>query len=679
MPHSPRFATPAILTAALLLAACESPQTPTVATRQADDPVFDRSGPSGSPTLVYLPEGRSIRGEDLRNIQPVSGTVQASAVVPGVTVSIFYPTGGQTGFGACWMGVQVDAAGNVYPNNGNLWRILPNGVMVDGVGDANFFATGGIGFFFVLDEPAGRLYNAARTSVRSAPFTHGAVYSDFVGGVFEGRGIAKGRGPFAGDLFVSSTFPDRVNKVTLAPLAVSTFSSGAVFHFPEAVASAPDGSVYTNNFSPRSVVKTTAAGVSTTFAVAGPGEFDGRMVAVDNSGNVYWQSGPRIKKYNSSGALLGELPGPPDGSNFLTLMGSAWDSQGNLYVVDNSWCKRIYKISFASVPPNQPPAVDVAFASGVEGSPVTLAATVNDPDGDPLTVTWNFGDGTPNVAQTGVSNGPISVVHTYANNRNFNNFTGLYEAYPVTVTVSDGKAPPVSDTDSARIANVNPVVTALPATATLFLGQTYNLTVTYTDPGIEPGGWEYHIDWGDGSNTGTLTAPPPSGPPITESHVYAAGGCYTVNVKVREKLEVVGGGTTAVQVCLIVPVGVDIKPGSDPNSIRLSPKVQGNANIAVAIFGSATFAAGAVDVATITLGDGAGTDTPVMQRPNGTYYASTSDVNGDGWLDLVVHFERSALMVSGDLDEGTTQLCVNGGTFAAGNRFSGCDAVRPIP
>ncbi|NIM51045.1 MAG: hypothetical protein GTO22_17650, partial [Gemmatimonadales bacterium] len=85
------------------------------------------------------------------------------------------------------------------------------------------------------------------------------------------------------------------------------------------------------------------------------------------------------------------------------------------------------------------------------------------------------------------------------------------------------------------------------------------------------------------------------------------------------------------------PVDIDIKPGSDPNSINLGS----NGSVPVAIFSTADFDATTVDPSTVILADAA-----VKVRGKGTPMAAAEDVNGDGLLDLVVHVETSGLALT---------------------------------
>jgi len=108
-----------------------------------------------------------------------------------------------------------------------------------------------------------------------------------------------------------------------------------------------------------------------------------------------------------------------------------------------------------------------------------------------------------------------------------------------------------------------------------------------------------------------------------------------------------------------IRVDVDIKPGSFPNSINLKSK----GNIAVAVLSDANFDATAIDRGTVVFAN-------MSPLPIGK---SLEDVNEDGWLDVVFHFETQALNLK--LDD--TEACLSGKTLS-GEMFWGCDSVSII-
>ena len=110
-----------------------------------------------------------------------------------------------------------------------------------------------------------------------------------------------------------------------------------------------------------------------------------------------------------------------------------------------------------------------------------------------------------------------------------------------------------------------------------------------------------------------------------------------------------------------VPIAIDIKPGSFPNSIN-----QGSGGvIPVAILGSATFDATTVDPFIVEFG------------PSGAFEAHDrghiKDVDSDGGLDLMLHF---AVQDTG-ISCGDTGVSLIGETFD-GQLIGGSDSIRTV-
>lgn len=112
-------------------------------------------------------------------------------------------------------------------------------------------------------------------------------------------------------------------------------------------------------------------------------------------------------------------------------------------------------------------------------------------------------------------------------------------------------------------------------------------------------------------------------------------------------------------------VTIDIKPGSSTNPITL----KGQGVIPVAILSTATFDATQVNVSTICFGDAGDPTQRDCTEAHGTGHPE--DVNGDGRLDLVLHFE---IQQTG-IDAGDTQACLTGETLSH-VAIAGCDKIR---
>jgi len=167
-----------------------------------------------------------------------------------------------------------------------------------------------------------------------------------------------------------------------------------------------------------------------------------------------------------------------------------------------------------------------ANVAGVEGTAVHFDGSASsDLDGDALTYSWTFGDGS--APETGAQPS-----HTYADNG----------TYTVTLTVSDG-ALTGSAVTTATIANVAPLLSALPDAA--LTDENYVANGSFTDPGADS--WTATVDYGDGSGGQPLAL---TGKAFTLDHAYRLSGRFTVTVSVADDDGGVGSAQARVSVQL---------------------------------------------------------------------------------------------------------------------------------
>ncbi len=171
----------------------------------------------------------------------------------------------------------------------------------------------------------------------------------------------------------------------------------------------------------------------------------------------------------------------------------------------------------------------------------------------------------------------------------------------------------------------------------------------------------------------------------------AVGALFGVSVGVSGDTAVVGAGFETVgpnvhqgaAYVFVVPsavaptsVTIDVKPGNTTNRIRTS----GSEAIPVAVMTTATFDATTVDPSTVCFGDDppAGGTTAYNQPPGvdadcneAHRRGHVKDADGDGDLDMVLHFEtRQTGIDSGDAEASLT------GRTTGGTSFDGSDAIR---
>ncbi len=228
-------------------------------------------------------------------------------------------------------------------------------------------------------------------------------------------------------------------------------------------------------------------------------------------------------------------------------------------------------------------------AHGSEGSAVSFDGSASsDPDGDALTLTWDFGDGSPPV-------GSVMPSHVYADNG----------TYTVTLNVFDGALISTATT-TAEIANVAPAVSDL-GSSSLLAGQTYSASGSFVDPGADS--WTATVDYGDGSGVRSLAL---TGKSFSLSHVYAAVGAFTVTVMVTD--DDGGAGTAHGQ--------VEVMGSNRPPVANAGAAAQGNEGSAVAFDGrGSSDPDGDALTYSWTFGDGAAGSGPTPSH----VYADNSD------------------------------------------------------
>jgi hypothetical protein len=207
-------------------------------------------------------------------------------------------------------------------------------------------------------------------------------------------------------------------------------------------------------------------------------------------------------------------------------------------------------------------SIPFTVTEGASTGTISLAtftdADANGTAGD-YTASIDWGDGSStNGTISGSSGGSFGVSgsHTYADNLAGNT------PYTVTVSIADAGGSSTMALVPATVLNVAPDVTALtPNPDDIVAGGSTTVAGSFTDPGVLDS-HTVDIDWGD-STTHTVLGLAATALSFSSTHVYAAGGAYTVTATVADKDGGTGSLLKLVTVHPNVPSTPDLADASD--------------------------------------------------------------------------------------------------------------------
>ena len=224
---------------------------------------------------------------------------------------------------------------------------------------------------------------------------------------------------------------------------------------------------------------------------------------------------------------------------------------------------------FETVVPNYPPTADAGGPyTGDEGSNVSIAGTASDLGGDPLTYGWTYTPGPSVDPGTTCTFGDAAALSTTFNCTDNGLFTLI-------LAVNDGVNPATSDSTSAFLSNLAPVLNInLPVDGTSFpQGQQVDLSAQVEEPG-DNDTLSCQVDWGDGTTTDGVLV----GENCTANHTYIQPGDYTLTVTVTDDDGGSNSDTTGITVVNVSPtvditIPVDSASFSTGTSVNLSADV----------------------------------------------------------------------------------------------------------
>ena len=196
----------------------------------------------------------------------------------------------------------------------------------------------------------------------------------------------------------------------------------------------------------------------------------------------------------------------------------ATDSEG----ASSVWSDNLEVTIAAANQPPRPPRAPLGPVSGNIERSYSYSTSANDPDGDNVQITFDWGDASQSVTEFVRSSEVVSSSHTWQRSG----------TYYVRAKSTDSKGGQSSWSSYCRVrisdtSNSPPRKPSTPAGAGIgFVGRSYSFTGYASDPNQDQ--IVYTFDWGDGSTTQTELVK--SGISARVSHAWSQAGTYLVRI-----------------------------------------------------------------------------------------------------------------------------------------------------
>lgn len=373
--------------------------------------------------------------------------------------------------------------------------------------DHSTFAFGTAGSFTITTTPG---YPTATTITKSGALPAGVTFTDNGDGTATLAGTPAAAGLFTITLVASNGITTDATQIfSLTVTKRPAISSGDAASFVVGTAG--------------SFTVTTAPGYPTATTVTETGTLPSGVSFTDNG--------------DGTATMAGTPAAGTTGSYPLTITAS------------NSAGSTLQAFTLTVAPANRPPTADVGGPYTVaEGGILDLHGSGTDADGDALTFSWDVnGDGTfgdasgatptltwAQLSALGVSDGPASRT--------------------IKVRVDDAHGGTTTSGGTAlSVTNTAPAIT-ITGPSDVGAGTAFSLNLAATDPSSvdQAAGFDYAVDWGDGTTNG----PTHGGSSVNRSHTYAAPGVYEVSTSAGDK-----DGGTGHQTTTITVAGARLAPG----------------------------------------------------------------------------------------------------------------------